>query len=120
MKVYSFSTAGFSQYQQMAEAVAGYWAALGVKTTIIPTDLAAIGPTYQASPPHPDVVGAGLTFATAPRLNGLDDFTTFWTQLSAGSRLAKYDDYVKRAESAGTVEKIANVVRDGYRAVHAD
>lgn len=120
VKLYSFSTAGFSQYQQMAEAVAGYWQAVGVKTTIVPTDLAAIGPKYLANPPHPDVVGAGLTFATAPRLNGLDDFTTFWTQLSAGSRLAKYDDYVKRTEAATTVDEIAKIVQEGYRAVYND
>lgn len=120
IRLYSFSTAGFAQHQQLAEAVAGFWDAIGVKTTITPVDLAVIRPKYQANPQPADVVGTAFTFANGPRLNGLDDIANFYTIAAGGSKLAQMDDYVKRGQTASTVEEISKIVQDAYRVIYDD
>ncbi len=118
IKLYSLSTGGFAQYQQVAEAVAGYWDAIGVKTNIIPSDLGAVRPLYVAQPQAPEIIGAAMTFATGPRLNGLDDLRIWWTTGAKVNQLAEMDDYVKKASSATTAEEIGRIVQDAYHVLY--
>ena len=59
IKLFALPTGGFTQFLQLAEIVAGYWEAIGVKTSIIPTDIGAFRPLYIANPQSPKIVGAG-------------------------------------------------------------
>jgi peptide/nickel transport system substrate-binding protein len=120
LKLYSLSTGGFAQFQQVAEAVAGYWDRIGVKTTIVPTDLGAVRPMYVAQPQAPEIIGTAMTFATGPRLNGLDDMRIWFTKGAKVNQLAELDEHVKKAASAKTVEEIAQVVREGYAQLHKE
>lgn len=120
IKLYSLSAGGFAQYQQLAEAVAGYWDAVGVKATIIPTDLGAFRPLYVAQPQAPEIIGAAVTFSGGPRLNGLDDLRIHFTTGAKIRQLAELDNYVTRAGSAKTVEEVGNIVQDAYRVAYKD
>lgn len=120
IRMFSLSTGGFAQYQQVAEAVAGYWERIGVKTTIIPTELGAVRPKYVAQPQAADIVGTAMTFATGPRLNGLDDLRIWFTVGAKINQLAELDEYARRADAATSVEEIAKIVQEAYHVLYKD
>lgn len=60
IKLYTFPMAGAPFLPQMGEAVAGYWAKIGVKAQITPIDYAAYRPRASAGPdrtPAPELIG---------------------------------------------------------------
>jgi len=92
IKLFALPTGGFTQYLQLAEIVAGYWEAIGVKASIVPTDIGAFRPLYIANPQSPKIVGQagtspppdGSTAPTAcasggPQRAGSSRWPTPWT-----------------------------------------
>ena len=119
IKLFALPTAGFTQYLQLAEIVAGYWEAIGVKTSIVPTDIGAFRPLYIANPQKPEIVGQAGTFATTGRLNGSDGLRIWW---SAKGRIIKMantvDDIASKAAGEATIDGIASEVRKAYKILH--
>ena len=119
IKLFALPTGGFTQYLQLAEIVAGYWEAIGVKTSIIPTDIGAFRPLYIANPQSPKIVGQAGTFATTGRLNGSDSLRIWW---SAKGRIIKMantvDDIAAKAAGEATIDGIAAQVRKAYTILH--
>ncbi len=121
IKIFSLITGGFTQHQQVAEAVAGYWNAIGVRATIVPTDIGAFRPLYMSSPQSPQIVGQAGFFATTGRLNGADDLRIWWTKRGKITKLANnVEEIAKKAGSASTVEEIAQRVRKAYQVLYDD
>lgn len=121
IKLFSLATGGFAQFQQVAEAVAGYWEAIGVRTSIVPTDIGAFRPMYLASPQSPQVVGQAGVFATTGRLNGADDLRIWWTTAGKITKLANnVEELAQKAAAGRTVEEIAQTVEKAYRILHND
>ncbi len=121
IKLFALPTAGFTQYRQLAEIVAGYWEVIGVKTSIVPTDIGAFRPLYIANPQSPKIVGQAGTFATTGRLNGADDLRIWW---SASGRIIKMadnvDDLARKAAGEATIDGIAAQVTKAYEVLHRD
>lgn len=121
IKLFALPTAGFTQYLQLAEIVAGYWEVIGVRTSIVPTDIGAFRPLYMADPQSPEIVGQAGTFATTGRLNGSDDLRIWW---SASGRIIKMadnvDDLARAAAGEATIDGIATQVRKAYQVLHDD
>ena len=119
IKLFALPTGGFTQYLQLAEIVAGYWEAIGVKTSIVPTDIGAFRPLYIANPQKPEIVGQAGTFATTGRLNGSDSLRIWW---SAKGRIIKMantvDDIASKAAGEATIDGIAAQVRKAYTILH--
>ena len=119
IKLFALPTGGFTQYLQLAEIVAGYWEAIGVKTSIVPTDIGAFRPLYIANPQSPKIVGQAGTFATTGRLNGSDSLRIWW---SAKGRIIKMantvDDIAAKAAGEATIDGIAAQVRKAYKVLH--
>ena len=119
IKLFALPTGGFTQYLQLAEIVAGYWEAIGVKTSIVPTDIGAFRPLYIANPQSPKIVGQAGTFATTGRLNGSDSLRIWW---SAKGRIIKMantvDDIAAKAAGEATIDGIAAQVRKAYTILH--
>lgn len=121
IKLFSLPTGGFTQHQQLAEVVAGYWEAIGVRTSIVPTDIGAFRPLYMASPQSPEIVGQAGVFATTGRLNGADDLRIWWTQRGKITQLAdNVEELSMQAADEGTIEGIAERVRDAYEVLYND
>ncbi|MBI2089265.1 MAG: ABC transporter substrate-binding protein [Deltaproteobacteria bacterium] len=121
IKLFSLSTGGFAQFQQVAEAVAGYWEAIGVRTSIVPTDLGAFRPLYMASPQSPQVVGQAGVFVTTGRLNGADDLNIWWTRAGKITQLANnVEELAKKAAASRTVEEIAQTVEKAFQILYKD
>ncbi|MEA3027536.1 MAG: peptide/nickel transport system substrate-binding protein [Alphaproteobacteria bacterium] len=122
IRLYAFPLSGFNGHKELAEAVAGYWDAIGVRTTIVLTDLGAIRPKYVAEPPHSDILGQTMMFANTGRLNGLDDLSIFWHYTPRGNqRLAakgEIDAQMERAAKAATVEGLAKEVTEAYEILY--
>ena len=121
IKLFALPTAGFTQYLQLAEIVAGYWEAIGVKASIVPTDIGAFRPLYIANPQSPKIVGQAGTFATTGRLNGSDDLRIWW---SAKGRIIKMantvDDIASKAAGEATIDGIAAQVSKAYKVLHSE
>ena len=121
IKLFALPTGGFTQYLQLAEIVAGYWEAIGVKTSIVPTDIGAFRPLYIANPQSPKIVGQAGTFATTGRLNGSDSLRIWW---SAKGRIIKMantvDDIAAKAAGEATIDGIAAQVRKAYTILHSE
>lgn len=121
IKLFALPTGGFTQYLQLAEIVAGYWEAIGVKTSIVPTDIGAFRPFYIANPQSPKIVGQAGTFATTGRLNGSDSLRIWW---SAKGRIIKMantvDDIAAKAAGEATIDGIAAQVRKAYGVLHSE
>ena len=119
IKLFALPTGGFTQYLQLAEIVAGYWEAIGVKTSIVPTDIGAFRPLYIANPQSPKIVGQAGTFATTGRLNGSDSLRIWW---SAKGRIIKMantvDDIAAKAAGEATIDGIAAQVRKAYKVLY--
>ena len=119
IKLFALPTGGFTQYLQLAEIVAGYWEAIGVKTSIVPTDIGAFRPLYIANPQKPEIVGQAGTFATTGRLNGSDSLRIWW---SAKGRIIKMantvDDIASKAAGEATIDGIAAQVKKAYKILH--
>lgn len=119
IKLFALPTGGFTQFLQLAEIVAGYWEAIGVKTSIVPTDIGAFRPLYIANPQSPKIVGQAGTFATTGRLNGSDSLRIWW---SAKGRIIKMantvDDIAAKAAGEATIDGIATQVRKAYKILH--
>ena len=121
IKLFALSTGGFTQYRQLAEVVAGYWELIGVKTSIVPTDIGAFRPLYIASPQSPKIVGQAATFATTGRLNGSDGLRISWSKSGKISKLAEnVDDIARKAAGEATIDGIAAQVRQAYKVIHGD
>lgn len=121
IRLFSLPTGGFAQYQQLAEVVAGYWEAIGVRTTIVPTDIGAFRPLYMAAPQSPEIVGQAGVFATTGRLNGSDDLRIWWTKRGRITQLANnVEDLSSSAAARATIAGIAEDVRKAYGVLYAD
>ncbi len=121
VKLFALSTGGFTQYLQLAEIVAGYWEAVGVKTSIVPTDIGAFRPFYIANPQSPEIVGQAGVFATTGRLNGSDDLRIWWSSAGRIVKMANnVDDLAKQAAGEATIDGIAAQVRKAYKILHGD
>ncbi len=119
IKLFALPTGGFTQYLQLAEIVAGYWEAIGVRTSIVPTDIGAFRPLYIANPQSPKIVGQAGTFATTGRLNGSDSLRIWW---SAKGRIIKMadtvDDIASKAAGEASIDGIAAQVKKAYKILH--
>ena len=119
IKLFALPTGGFTQYLQLAEIVAGYWEAIGVTTSIVPTDIGAFRPLYIANPQKPEIVGQAGTFATTGRLNGSDSLRIWW---SAKGRIIKMantvDDIASKAAGEATIDGIAAQVKKAYKILY--
>jgi peptide/nickel transport system substrate-binding protein len=111
IKLFSVPTGGFTLYQQVSEAVAGYWEAIGVRTEIVPTDIGAFRPLYIKRPQSPKIVGQASIFATTGRLNGASSLGIWWAKSRKIIQLAEnVDDLYAATQKAGTVKEIADSV----------
>ncbi len=121
IELFALRQSSFPQYKELAEIVAGYWEAIGVKTTIIPTDIGAFRPLYIANPQKPEIVGRAGTFATTSRLNGSDGLRIWW---SAKGRIIKMadnvDDIAAAAAGKANIDDIAAEVKKAYKVLHND
>jgi len=121
IKLFALPTGGFAQYKQLAEVVAGFWEAIGVKTSIVPTDIGAFRPLYMASPQSPELVGQAGVFATTGRLNGADDLRIWWTKRGRITQLAdNVEELSTKASGEAAIEGIAEQVRKAYAVLHKD
>ncbi|MBI2359781.1 MAG: ABC transporter substrate-binding protein [Deltaproteobacteria bacterium] len=121
IKLFSLATGGFAQFQQVAEAVAGYWSAIGVRASIVPSDMGAFRPLYMASPQSAQVVGQASVFATTGRLNGADDLHIWWTKDAKITQLAdNVEDVAKKAVAGRSVEEIAQTVEKAYQILYKE
>lgn len=121
IKLFALPTGGFAQYKQLAEVIAGYWEAIGVRTSIIPTDIGAFRPLYMASPQSPEIVGQAGVFSTTGRLNGADDLRIWWTKRGRITQLAdNVEDFSAKAAGAATIAGIASQVEKAYEVLHKD
>jgi len=120
--LYTLPISGYTANQQFTEAIAGYWDAIGVQTTIIPTDLGAIRPKYMADPQPDDLRGQAVLFVSTARLNGFDDLGIWWHNVQEGNwRLAakgEIDSAMAAAAKATTGEEMAKAVSDAYRILY--
>lgn len=121
IKLYSVPTGGFTLYQQVSEAVAGYWEAIGVRTEIVPTDIGAFRPLYIKRPQSPQLVGQASIFATTGRLNGASSLGIWWTKSRKILQLAdNVDDLYAATQKAGTVKEIADLTEKAFRKIYSD
>lgn len=121
IKLFSVPTGGFTLYQQVSEAVAGYWEAIGVRTEIVPTDIGAFRPLYIKRPQSPKIVGQASIFATTGRLNGASSLGIWWAKSRKIIQLAEnVDDLYAATQKAGTVEEIAQLTEKAFRQIYAD
>lgn len=121
LELFALPTGGFTQYRQLAEVVAGFWEAVGVKTSIVPTDIGAFRPLYIATPQSPRIIGQAGTFATTGRLNGSDDLRIWWSLSGKIIKLAdNVDDIAKAAAGEASIDGIAAQVARAYEVLHRD
>jgi peptide/nickel transport system substrate-binding protein len=121
IKLFSVPTGGFTLHQQVSEAVAGYWEAIGVKTDIVPTDIGAFRPLYIKRPQAPQLVGQASIFATTGRLNGASSLGIWWTKSRKILQLAEnVDDLYAATQKAGTVKEIADLTEKAFRIIYSD
>lgn len=121
IKLYAVPTGGFTLYKQVAEVVAGYWEAIGVKSEIIPTDMGTFRPMFIKQPQAPAIVGQASVFTTTSRLNGATGLGIWWAKRRKILQLAdNVDDYYVKASKAGSVEEIDKLVKDAYHIVYND
>jgi len=121
IKLYSLPTGGFTLHQQVSEAVAGYWEAIGVRTQIVPTDIGAFRPLYIKQPQSPKLVGQASIFATTGRLNGASSLGIWFAKSRKITQLADdVDDLYKAPQKAGTVKEIADLTEKAFRKIYSD
>jgi len=121
INLFALPTGGFSQYKELAEVVAGYWEAIGVQASIIPTDTGAFRPLYMASPQSPKIIGQAGVFSTTGRLNGADDLRIWWTKSGRITQLAdNVEDLSTKAAGEATIEGIAEQVEKAYEVLYKD
>jgi len=123
IKLYSMPVGGLQIHQQVAEAVAGYWEAIGVRTEVVPTDFGAFRPMYMAHPTPEALRGQASVFATTARVNGLDDLTPFWVNQGGLAKMAapgEIDAEYAAANQASSTEEIASNVAAAYRKLYED
>lgn len=121
IKLYALSTSGFTLFQQLAEVVAGYWEAIGVRAQIVPTDMGAFRPMFVKQPQAKEIVGQASIFATTGRLNGADDLGIWWTKQRKILQLANsVEKQYEASQKAGTVEEIAKHVSDAYHVLYRE
>ena len=120
--LFTLPVSGFTAHQPFTEAIAGYWDAIGVQTTIVPTDLGAIRPKYMAEPQPDELRGNAVLFVSTARLNGFDDLGIWWHNVPEGNwRLAakgEIDAAMEAAAKATDVEGISKGVADAYRTLY--
>ncbi|MDP2619293.1 MAG: ABC transporter substrate-binding protein [Hyphomicrobiales bacterium] len=119
--LFSMPVSGFTLHQQTAEAVAGYWEAIGVRTRIIPTDFGAFRPLYVARPVPKELVGQASIFASTGRLNGSDDLRIWWLNEGGVVHMAapgEIDPLYADAMAATTVEDLASAVSAAYHTLY--
>lgn len=121
IKLYSLPTGGFSLHQQVSEAVAGYWEAIGVRTEIVPTDIGAFRPLYIKQPQSPQLVGQASIFATTGRLNGASSLGIWFAKNRKITQLADdVDDLYQATQKAATVKEIAALTERAFRKIYSD
>jgi len=121
IKLYAVPTGGFTLYKEVAEVVAGYWEAIGVKAEIIPTDMGTFRPMFIKQPQDPKIVGQASVFTTTSRLNGGTGLGIWWSKQRKILQLAgNVDDLYTKASKAGSVKKIASLVNDAYHIIYND
>ena len=121
IKLYAVPTGGFTLYKQLAEVVAGYWEAIGVKAEIVPTDMGAFRPMFIKQPQDPRIVGQASVFATTGRLDGATELGIWWSKQRKILQLAgNVDDHYAKASKAGSVEEIDRLVKDAMHIVYND
>ncbi len=121
ISLFALPTGGFTQYRQLAEIVAGYWEAIGVRASIVPTDIGAFRPLYIATPQSPKIIGQAGTFATTGRLNSSDGLRIWWSHKGKIVKLANnIDELAAQAASEATVDGIAAKVIEAYNVLYRD
>lgn len=104
---------------RVAESVAGYWSAIGVKASVEPVDIGVLRPKYAANPQAADIVGNGWFIQTTSRLNGASDFPAWWTQSGNLIKMANdMDQMATEASTSATLEELAKKTQDFYRATY--
>ncbi len=122
IKFYSYGAGPFTQFKEVGEAMAGYWGAIGVKTSIIPTDLTTMRPRYFGDKPQdPSIVGNAGVIGLPTGLDGVIELNTWWTVKGANMKLApNVDDLAAQAESARTIEEMTDKVKQAFGVLHRD
>lgn len=121
IKLYSVPTGGFTLHQQVSEAVAGYWEAIGVRAEIVPIDMGAFRPLYVKQPQSPQLVGQASIFATTSRLNGATSLGIWFAKSRKITQLAEdVDDLYAATQTAGTVKEIADLTEKAFRKIYSD
>lgn len=122
IKIYSYGAGPFTQYKEVSEAVAGYWSAVGVKVTVIPTDLTTMRPRYFGDKPQdPSIVGQAGVIGLPTGTDGVSDLNIWWTQSGKNMKLApNLDDITLQAERARNVEELGEKVRAAFGILHKD
>lgn len=119
IKLFTFPQGSMPAFLEVAEAVAGYWDAIGVRAEIVPTDIGAFRPLYNAQPQPAELTGQASTFASTGRLNGRDGLPPWWNVSRKLLALSpNMDEYFTRASEAPTVEEIGKAVQEGYHVVY--
>jgi ABC-type transport system substrate-binding protein len=122
IKIYSYGAGPFTQFKEVSEAVAGYWGAIGVKVTIIPTDLTTMRPRYFGDREQdPSIVGQAGVIGLPTGTDGVSDLNIWWTQSGKNMKLApNVDDITSRAERATSIEQLSAGVTEAFTVLHSD
>jgi len=104
----------------LAQAVAGYWAAVGVNAKVEPIDIGVLRPKYVGDQ-SPDIFGQGWAIGTTSRLNGAQDLVPWWGKVYNILQLAdNVDDLALAANAAPTQEEMESLTRDAYQIIYDD
>ncbi len=117
--VYATAVPTFTQLQEVAGAVAGYWKQIGVDTKIIPTDLAWMRPRRNMTPQAPELIGTAEVYGGTARAVGISDLSIWWSQAGKVTQLASnIDPIVQRGLEAPTVAEMVKSSQETYRIVY--
>jgi len=105
----------------LAQAVAGYWAAIGVNAVVEPIDIGVLRPKYVGEKQSPDIFGQAWAIGVTSRLNGAQDLVPWWGKVYKILQLAdNVDELALAANAAATQPEMEDLTRQAYRILHED
>ena len=123
MKIFSYGAGPFPSFQQVAEAAASYWQAIGVNVEIVPTDLGVMRPKYFGKMPQDkSIIGNAGVIGLPTGLSGLSDLN-IWFNLKGGNmKLAgtTAHEATFEAEAATNLADQVTAVQKGFRILYDD
>jgi len=123
MTIFSYGAGPFPSYQQVAEAAASYWQAIGVNVTIVPTDLGVMRPKYFGELPQDEsVIGNAGVIGLPTGLNGVNDLN-IWFNIKGGNMKLGGNtahDATLAAEAATSLDAMVVEVQRAFRILYDD